>query len=71
MGKYILSQKSEEDLKAIWRNIAPDNERAADGVLTRILDKIALAAGQPFIGSPRTELSESARILIEGRYIII
>jgi toxin ParE1/3/4 len=58
-------------LKEIWREAAPENERAADGLLTRILDKAELAADRPFMGSPRPELSSSARILIEGRYIII
>jgi plasmid stabilization system protein ParE len=71
VAKYVLSPKAEQDLKEIWREIAPDNERAADALLTRILDKAKLAAGRPFIGSPRPELSPSARILIEGRYLII
>ncbi|HEX8048415.1 type II toxin-antitoxin system RelE/ParE family toxin [Rhizobium sp.] len=57
MAKYILSPKAEEDLRQIWRTIAPDNERAADALLTRILDKAELAAGQPLMGSPRPELS--------------
>ncbi|WP_286202899.1 type II toxin-antitoxin system RelE/ParE family toxin [Rhizobium lusitanum] len=51
--------------------IAPDNERAADALLTRILDKAELAAGQPLMGSPRPELSPTAGILIEGRYVVI
>ncbi|MQB45109.1 type II toxin-antitoxin system RelE/ParE family toxin [Rhizobium sp. ICMP 5592] len=71
MAKYILSPKAEEDLRQIWRTIAPDNERAADALLTRILDKAELAAGQPLMGSPRPELSPTARILIEGRYVAI
>ncbi|CAN7595987.1 type II toxin-antitoxin system RelE/ParE family toxin [Rhizobium rhizogenes] len=71
MTKYILSPKAEEDLRQIWRTIAPDNERAADALLTRILDKAELAAGQPLMGSPRPELSPTARILIEGRYVAI
>lgn len=67
MDKYVLSAKAEQDLKNIWRGIAPDDERAADALLMRIFDKMELAAGQSFIGSPRPELSPSARILIEGR----
>ncbi|PDT04175.1 plasmid stabilization protein [Rhizobium chutanense] len=45
MAKYLLSPRAEEDLRDIWRAIAPDNERP--------------------------ELSPTARILIEGRYIAI
>ena len=71
MAKYVLSPKAEEDLRQIWRSIAPDNERAADALLTRILNKAELAAGQPLMGSPRPELSPTARILIEGRYVAI
>lgn len=71
MAKSIFSPRAEEDLRDIWRAIAPDNERAADGLLRRILDKAELAAEQPMMGAPRPELSPTARILIEGRYIII
>jgi toxin ParE1/3/4 len=71
VGKYILSRRAEDDLRDIWRAIAPDNERAADALLQRILDKAELAADHPRMGAPRPELSPTARILIEGRYIII
>ncbi|WP_438751486.1 type II toxin-antitoxin system RelE/ParE family toxin [Pararhizobium sp. O133] len=71
MAKYILSPRAEEDLRNIWRAIAPDNERAADALLRRIMDKAELAARHPNMGSPRPELSPTARILIEGRYITI
>ena len=71
MARYVLSPKAEWDLKEIWREVAPDNERAADALLMRILDKAELAAIHPFMGAPRAELSSSARILVEGRYIII
>lgn len=71
MPKYTLSPRAEDDLRGIWRDIAPDNERAADALLRRILDKAELAAAHPHMGSPRPELSPTARILIEGRYIAI
>ncbi|MCQ1780533.1 type II toxin-antitoxin system RelE/ParE family toxin [Neorhizobium galegae] len=71
MAKYVLSPRAEEDLRGIWRDIAPDNERAADGLLRRILDKAELAAEHPHMGPARPELSPTARILIEGRYIAI
>ena len=71
MVKYILSPRAEEDLRDIWRAIAPDNERAADALLRRILDKAELAAEHPHMGPIRPDLSPTARILIEGRYIAI
>lgn len=71
MGKAVFSPRAEQDLRDIWRSIAPDNEAAADALLIRILDKAELASGQPRMGSPRPELSATARLLVEGRYIII
>ncbi|MDR9785367.1 type II toxin-antitoxin system RelE/ParE family toxin [Rhizobium redzepovicii] len=53
-------------MRDIWRSIAPDNEPAADALLTRILEKAELAAEHPHMGSPRPALSPTARILIEG-----
>ncbi|MDA5633942.1 MULTISPECIES: type II toxin-antitoxin system RelE/ParE family toxin [Rhizobium/Agrobacterium group] len=71
MAKYIFSLGAEEDLRKIWRDIAHRNEPAADALLRRIFDKVELAADHPFMGASRPELSPTARILIEGRYIII
>jgi plasmid stabilization system protein ParE len=71
VAKYLLSPRAEEDLRDIWRSIAPENERAADALLTRILEKAELAAEHPHMGSPRPALSPTARILIEGRYVAI
>ena len=71
MAKAVFSPRAEQDLREIWRSIAPDNEPAADALLLRILDKAELASGQPRMGSPRPEFSATARLLVEGRYVII
>ncbi|PZP41125.1 MAG: type II toxin-antitoxin system RelE/ParE family toxin [Agrobacterium fabrum] len=71
MAKSVFSPRAEEDLRKIWRSIAPDNERAADELLRRIVSKIELAAEHSLMGVARSELSRTARILIEGYYIII
>jgi plasmid stabilization system protein ParE len=68
-AEVILSPRAEQDLRDIWHAIAPDNERAADALLTRILDKADLAARHPMMGPARPELSPTAGILVEGRYI--
>ena len=56
MGKYRLPPRAEQDLRDIWHSIAPDNEVAADSLLTRILGRLELAAGQPHMGAARPEL---------------
>ncbi len=71
MAKCVFSPRAEEDLRDIWRSIAPDNPRAADALLIRIFEKAELAAEHPHMGAARPEISATARILIEGRYIII
>lgn len=71
MADYRLSPRAEQDVRDIWRNIAVDNEPAADALLRRMLEKSELAATQPNMGAARPELSPTARILIEGNYILI
>jgi toxin ParE1/3/4 len=71
VGRAVFSPRAEQDLRDIWRSIAPDNEAAADALLIRILDKVDLAADHPHMGPPRPELSATARLLVEGRYLII
>jgi plasmid stabilization system protein ParE len=66
-----LSPRAEQDIRDIWRNIATDNEPAADALLRRMLEKADLAATQPHMGVARQELSPTARILVEGNYILI
>ena len=36
-----------------------------------LLDKLGLAAEHPAIGAPRRFLGPTARILVEGRYVVI
>jgi toxin ParE1/3/4 len=71
VAKLHFTPRAEGDLYEIWAAIATDNPRAADGVYHRIMAKAELAAEHPHIGAPRPELSPTARILIEGRYIAI
>ena len=71
MAEARLSPRAEQDIRDIWRSIALDNEPAADALLRRMLDEADLAATQPNMGVARPELSPTARILIEGNYILI
>ncbi|MGH6855377.1 MAG: type II toxin-antitoxin system RelE/ParE family toxin [Aestuariivirga sp.] len=71
MGRITLTPRAEQDLEDIWNTIAADNSRAADNLIRRIFRKAELASDQPGMGAPRPELSATARILIEGRYLVI
>ena len=71
VASYRLTPRAELELYEIWLDIATDNEKAADKLVTRIYDKLALAALHPHMGSARPELSATAHVLVEGRYIVI
>jgi plasmid stabilization system protein ParE len=71
VAKLTLTPRAEADLFEIWATIAMDNAAAADKLFRRIMKKARLAAENPRMGAPRPELSPTARILVEGRYLII
>ena len=71
MASVRYTPRAERDLREIWQSIAIDNETAADALLLRIMEKLELAATRPQMGSPRPELSPTARLLVEGRYLAI
>lgn len=71
MAKFTLTPRAEDDLREIWLSIAVDSQRAADGQVSRIMEKIYVAAEFPMMGTARPELSTTARILIAGNYLVI
>jgi toxin ParE1/3/4 len=71
VARYRLTPRASQDLRDIWHTIAIENEKAADKLLMRIFDKLELAAQHSKMGTARPELSATARVLIEGRYIVI
>ncbi len=71
MGKVRLTPRAEADLYEIWATIAADNISAADRLIHRIMRAADLASDQPQMGALRPELSPTARILVEGRYLAI
>ena len=71
MAESRFSPRAEQDIRDIWRTIASDNEPAADALLRRMIEKADLAATQPNMGPARPDLSSTARILIEGNYILL
>ncbi|MER9265713.1 type II toxin-antitoxin system RelE/ParE family toxin [Mesorhizobium sp. M0410] len=71
MAEYRLTPRASQDLRDIWHHIAVDNEKTADKLIGRIFDRLELACEHAKMGAARPELSATARILVEGRYIVI
>ncbi|MEI2298873.1 type II toxin-antitoxin system RelE/ParE family toxin [Ensifer sp. MJa1] len=71
MAEYRLTPRAQRDLRDIWRNIAMDNERAADQLVNKLFDKFELAAAHPELGAARPDIAATARFLIDGRLIAI
>ena len=71
MGKGRCSPQAEADLQEIWLTIARDNLMAADGILRRIAAKLDHLGQFPEMGVPRPEIAASARMLVEGNYLIL
>jgi toxin ParE1/3/4 len=71
--RIIYTRRAEDELRAIWRYIAEDNdnEPAADRILLAIGEKIELLREHPRIGPRRSDIAESARLLIEGHFLIL
>jgi plasmid stabilization system protein ParE len=66
----VYTRRAEEELRAIWRYLAEDNhnESAADRILLAIGEKIELLSNHPRLGPRRTDIVDSARLLIEGHF---
>jgi toxin ParE1/3/4 len=71
--RIVNTRRAEDDLRAIWRYIAEDNdnEPAADRILPAIGEKINLLRDHPRIGPRRPDIAESARLLVEGHFLIL
>lgn len=71
MASYKLTPRAQQDLRDIWRNIAIENEPAADNLLNRFFEKFELVALHPEMGPARPKIAATVRLIIEGRYIAI
>ena len=60
-----------EDALEIWRYIARDDPRAADAVLDRFNQLIAMLARHPEAGRSRPDLRQGYRSFPDGRFLIV
>ena len=73
MIRIVYTRRAEDELRAIWRYIAEenDNEPAADRILLAISEKIELLRDHPRLGPRRPDIAGGARLLIEGHFLIL
>jgi toxin ParE1/3/4 len=71
VASVVVSPEAEADLDEIWLTIALDNPGAADRVLRRISKKLSHLSQFPEMGAPRPDIAPTARMLIEGNYLIL
>ncbi len=70
-AELVWSPQAREDLLEIYIAIGLDNPDAAEKLYTAMEAKAGLLAGHPRLGVRRPEIQRSARILIEGAYLIL
>ena len=70
MPRIIRTPQAQEDILSVWEYIAGDNVTAADKLVRRIDEKLALLETQPLMGSAMDEYRPGLRASFVGNYII-
>jgi toxin ParE1/3/4 len=63
--------QAEQDLMEIYVGIGLENSSAAERLYEAIVDQAALLVRHPRLGVRRPEISPSARMLVEGVYLLL
>jgi toxin ParE1/3/4 len=69
--RVVYTRQADQELRAIWRYIALDNEPAADRILMAIMGKIEALREYPRLGPRRPDIRPTARLLVEGHYLVL
>jgi toxin ParE1/3/4 len=69
--RVFRSPAAERDLEDIWLTIAADNPTAATRMVRAIGARIDRLAEHPRLGPRRRDLRPTARVLVEGPYLIL
>jgi toxin ParE1/3/4 len=67
----VWTPQAREDLLEIYLTIGIDNAAAAERLYTAIEEKVNLLAAHPRLGVRRPEIAPTARMLVEGVYLIL
>jgi toxin ParE1/3/4 len=67
----VRSPAAERDLEDIWLTIAADNPAVATRIVRALGVRINQLADHPRLGPRRRDIRPTARMLVEGRYLIL
>ena len=70
MAKVFKSARALLDLDEIWLYVAPDNIKAADGLIDAIGQTAQLLAQRPLMGRAHPELAAGLRSFPVGRHVV-
>jgi toxin ParE1/3/4 len=70
-ARLLWSPQAREDLLDIYVFIGADNPDAAERLYTAIEEKTDLLIRDPRLGVRRSEIAPSARMLVQGPYLIL
>ena len=70
MGNVERRPQAARDLFEIWNYIARDNDVAADRLLRRFDEKLALLSDAPAMGRAREDLSPGLRSFVVGEHVL-
>lgn len=71
MIPVFRTDAAERDLEDIWLVIAEDNPTAATRMVRAIAARIERLGRFPRLGARRPDIAPSARVLVEGPYLIL
>lgn len=71
MTRVIISPRAESELEEIWLMFAADDISAATRLVRNIGERIEMLATYPRLGPRRPDIAPTARVLVEGRYLVI
>lgn len=69
--EILWSPQALEDLMDVYVTIGLDNPEAAERVYSAIENRIGLLAEFPRLGPRRPEIAPTARLLVEGSYVVL
>lgn len=70
-AELLWSPQALEDLMEIYVTIGLENVDAAERIYTAIEGRVDLLRGFPRMGPRRPEIAPTARMLVEGSYLVL